>query len=574
MSVFADVPEQPEAKRLLDTALGEGPAHAYLFHGPPGVGKRTAAQALAGALLGDARRVVAGTHPDLRVIEALGDMIRIDEIRALHHDLHMRPFEGDRRVYLIFDAHRMNPDAAAALLKDLEERRLRDARARRGRARLAARHDPLPLPARPVPPPLAERGRGVARRPMRRHSARPRPRPCGESPAAASTVPHGCSTSCPRPARGVPDHRSRYVPRRGIRSSDAAASSPVPPARAARHVSTSRSSSTGSSSRLARPSSASGAQASAPSRTRSSPRSRTRRWITISFSSGPARKARSSTPTGSTTCARTSRAARRRTRRTRRLSCVRRGGRRRSSTSTRPSCSSRSSSGCAARSAPYRQSHGRAEPLRPGAGVRDRRSDCAGPRAEARARALALVRSGASVSPRAGHVEVPMTARGTRRQLHSAIRAEEAEIDRHAPVWRERALPDDHYGTKVRRAARSRSLGEAEVGPDRLLDRLGRRAEPADAVAAPRFVTRSPPRTPRRSSGSSRAGTGRSRSAARRARPCRAPSTRAACRSARRARRGAGSSRRGGRTRGPPCARAGALSRRDDHHAAVPLRRP
>ena len=121
MTTFADVPEQPEAKRLLEAALAERPAHAYLFHGPAGVGKHTAAQALAGALLGDPRRVDAGTHPDLRVIEPLGEMIRIDEIRALHHDLHMRPFEGDRRVYLIFDAHRMNDEAAAALLKDLEE---------------------------------------------------------------------------------------------------------------------------------------------------------------------------------------------------------------------------------------------------------------------------------------------------------------------------------------------------------------------------------------------------------------------------------------------------------------------
>ncbi len=80
-----------------------------------------AAQALAGELLGDPRRVDARTHPDLQVIEALGEMIRIDEIRALHHDLHMRPFEGDRRVYLVLDAHRLNDDAAASLLKDLEE---------------------------------------------------------------------------------------------------------------------------------------------------------------------------------------------------------------------------------------------------------------------------------------------------------------------------------------------------------------------------------------------------------------------------------------------------------------------
>ena len=55
------------------------------------------------------------------MIEALGEMIRIDEIRRLHHDLHMRPFEADRRVYLLFDADRMNDEAAAALLKDLEE---------------------------------------------------------------------------------------------------------------------------------------------------------------------------------------------------------------------------------------------------------------------------------------------------------------------------------------------------------------------------------------------------------------------------------------------------------------------
>lgn len=121
MDPFASVPEQAEAKRLLSAALADGGAHAYLLHGPAGVGKRTAAFAFAGALLGDERRVAARSHPDLYVLAPLGEMIRIDDVRALRHDLHMRPFEADRRVYLVLDADRMNEDAADALLKDLEE---------------------------------------------------------------------------------------------------------------------------------------------------------------------------------------------------------------------------------------------------------------------------------------------------------------------------------------------------------------------------------------------------------------------------------------------------------------------
>jgi len=109
--------EQVDARRLLDAALDEGPSHAYLFHGPPGVGKRELARAFGRELLGTTR----AQHPDLYELEALGEMIRIDEIRRLHRDLHMRPFEADRRVYLILSAHLLNPDAADALLKDLEE---------------------------------------------------------------------------------------------------------------------------------------------------------------------------------------------------------------------------------------------------------------------------------------------------------------------------------------------------------------------------------------------------------------------------------------------------------------------
>jgi DNA polymerase-3 subunit delta' len=117
MSKFETFPEQDEAKRLLRAALAEGPAHAYLFHGPRGVGKRAAARAFAAELLGEERRF----HPDLYVLEPVGDQIRIDDIRTLRRDLHMRPFEAQRRVYLIFAADTLNEDAADALLKDLEE---------------------------------------------------------------------------------------------------------------------------------------------------------------------------------------------------------------------------------------------------------------------------------------------------------------------------------------------------------------------------------------------------------------------------------------------------------------------
>src|SRR4051794_34528147 len=118
---FDSVPEQEEAKRLLRAALAEGPAHAYLFHGPAGVGKRATALAFASELLGGDVRVERRSHPDLYVLEPLGDQIRIDAIRELRRDLHMRPFEADRRVYLVLGAHLLNTEAADALLKDLEE---------------------------------------------------------------------------------------------------------------------------------------------------------------------------------------------------------------------------------------------------------------------------------------------------------------------------------------------------------------------------------------------------------------------------------------------------------------------
>jgi DNA polymerase-3 subunit delta' len=118
---FESFPEQPEAKRLLAAALDDGQAHAYLFHGPRGVGKRRAAEAFAAELLDGDPRVARRSHPDLYVVEPLGDQIRIGEVRELRRDLHMRPFEAARRVYLVMGADQLNDEAADALLKDLEE---------------------------------------------------------------------------------------------------------------------------------------------------------------------------------------------------------------------------------------------------------------------------------------------------------------------------------------------------------------------------------------------------------------------------------------------------------------------
>lgn len=118
---FDAILEQDSVKLLLRAALRDGPAHAYLFHGPAGVGKSATARAFAAALLGDAGRVERGTHPDLYVLEPLGEQIRIGDVHALRHDLHLRPFEGERRVYIVERADSMNPDAADALLKSLEE---------------------------------------------------------------------------------------------------------------------------------------------------------------------------------------------------------------------------------------------------------------------------------------------------------------------------------------------------------------------------------------------------------------------------------------------------------------------
>jgi DNA polymerase-3 subunit delta' len=121
VSAFSGLPAQPHALLLLEAAVAE-PAHAYLLSGPSGSGKRRYADRFAAALLrSPLHRVESRTHPDLFVLEPEGQGILIEGARRLRRDLHLRPFEADRRVYLILDAHLLRDESANALLKSLEE---------------------------------------------------------------------------------------------------------------------------------------------------------------------------------------------------------------------------------------------------------------------------------------------------------------------------------------------------------------------------------------------------------------------------------------------------------------------
>lgn len=133
---FRDLVGQERAVRLLQRGLKTGrTAHAYLFTGPEGIGKRTAALALAQALncqQGDAmengcgvclscRKVARGLHPDVQVIGPEGAALKIEQVRALEADAVLGPYEGRRKVFILDSAEKLTEQAANALLKTLEE---------------------------------------------------------------------------------------------------------------------------------------------------------------------------------------------------------------------------------------------------------------------------------------------------------------------------------------------------------------------------------------------------------------------------------------------------------------------
>jgi DNA polymerase III subunit delta' len=124
---------QPHARAVLGAALPPGgrPSHAYLFHGPAGAGKRTAARAFAAELLADGApdpdavrdRVGRGAHPDLTWVTPSGahELLVADVDQPVVAAAARTPFEANRRVFVIEGADTMIEPAANRMLKTLEE---------------------------------------------------------------------------------------------------------------------------------------------------------------------------------------------------------------------------------------------------------------------------------------------------------------------------------------------------------------------------------------------------------------------------------------------------------------------
>ncbi len=130
--MFTEIIGHTRLTQLLNAEL-TGPAQAYLFVGPSGVGKARVARIFAAGLLcpsdgvhdapcRSCRRVESGNHPDLVLVEPDGAAsVGVDQVRSTILAANLAPVEGARKVFIIDEASTMTDGAANALLKTLEE---------------------------------------------------------------------------------------------------------------------------------------------------------------------------------------------------------------------------------------------------------------------------------------------------------------------------------------------------------------------------------------------------------------------------------------------------------------------
>jgi len=112
-----------EALRRLKEADAAGRlAHAYLISGNESSGARKLVEELA-ALVLSVPAATALAHPDAHVVqpESKSRRIVIEQMRDLQRSIYQRAVHGSRKVAVIFEADRLQPQAANAFLKTLEE---------------------------------------------------------------------------------------------------------------------------------------------------------------------------------------------------------------------------------------------------------------------------------------------------------------------------------------------------------------------------------------------------------------------------------------------------------------------
>lgn len=136
MNGFSAIFGQDRPISVLRQAIRRGKvAHAYLFAGPPGVGKASTAKIFAAALnclnaeddacgeCRSCRKMADGNHPDFSIVqrEEGKKQIVIGQVRELIKKTQYSPFEGKYKVFLLDGVEDITIEAANALLKTLEE---------------------------------------------------------------------------------------------------------------------------------------------------------------------------------------------------------------------------------------------------------------------------------------------------------------------------------------------------------------------------------------------------------------------------------------------------------------------